>query len=451
MYVETLSEFYANLKYENIPPYVIRKTRITLFDFLAVLMTGKYYSEMIDVIRQYADSKPEVGESEVISLQCRKSAQTAALLMGMISHGVELDDGHRFGTSHPSVAIIPAVLAEGERQKASFEEMLKAVIVGYDCMLRTARAINPSHLRRGFHSTGTCGALGAGAAVASIRKYGSEKTGYTISISGLQSAGFQEMLHGNPAIKALQPGKAAQAGILSGEMVGFGAKGPLSIYEGQHGWLKGMTDEYREEDLVGELGERWEITKTYTKLYPTCRHCHAPIDIALQLYKSGIRIKDIKKLRLYTYHIGIVEVGLNKSPSKFEEAMFSVAYSIAVALKYGVVRIKEMKESLDDQEILKFANAIDIVEDQEMNKMYPDERGARVITELCDGQIITLEQSIPKGEYDTPLTDQEYIEKAVNILEGKLKKERILKLWDIVVEEDSKCTQYSDIINLLNN
>lgn len=449
MYAEILADFYANLKLEDIPEDVVRKARVTLFDFLTVLLTGKYNSELIETIEKYMNSRQESAESEILSMNARKSSQTAALIMGMIAHGVELDDGHRHGTCHPAVAIMPAVLAEGERNNCSYDEIIKAIIIGYDCMLRTARAINPSHLRRGFHSTGTCGALGAGAAVASLRKYDAEKMAYTISISGLQSAGFQEMLHGNPSIKALQPGKAAQAGILSAELVELGAKGPLSIYEGQHGWLKGMTDEYREEDLIEELGERWEVQKTYTKLYPTCRHCHAPIDMALTLYKRGIRLQDIESIILETYDIGIVEVGLVKHPKNFEEAMFSVTYAMSVALKYGVARIREMKESLRDVEILEFSSGIQISEDEEMNKKYPKERGARVTAKLKNGEVIVLEQPIPKGEYDTPLTDAEYMEKAYTILDGSIEKEHINKLWDLIVEKDSYMVDYREIIKLM--
>lgn len=449
MYVETLADFYANINIKDIPETVVRKARVTLFDFLTVLSAGKYDSDFIEIIRRYLDSRTEAEESTILGMNVKKSAQTAALVMGMISHGVELDDGHRHGTCHPAVAIIPAVLAEGERAESSFEEMLKAIIIGYDCMLRAARAINPSHLRRGFHTTGTCGALGAGAAAASLRKYDREKMAYSISISGLQSAGFQEMLHGNPSIKALQPGKAAQAGILSAELVGFGAKGPLSIFEGQHGWLKGMTDEYREEDLLGELGERWEITNTYTKLYPTCRHCHAPIDMMIEIHKKGVSISSIKKIILETYNIGIVEVGLIKQPKNFEEAMFSVSYSMAVALKYGVARIKEMKASLTDEEILRIASEVEILEDDEMNKKYPKERGARVTVLLKNGEKIVLEQPIPKGEYDTPLTDEQYRHKAQSILEDNVDRARIQEIWNCIVEQECQCVEFEKIVGLM--
>jgi 2-methylcitrate dehydratase PrpD len=95
-------------------------------------------------------------------------------------------------------------------------------------------------------------------------------------MGGLQSAGLQEMLHDNPGIKTLQPGKAAMAGVLAADLARAGAKSPRTLFEGQHGWLKAMcAGEYSEDALTGDLGKRWEILLTYTKLYPTCRHCHA--------------------------------------------------------------------------------------------------------------------------------------------------------------------------------
>jgi len=107
-------------------------------------------------------------ESTLLCVGRKMPAQNAALGMGVMAHAIELDDGHRWGTSHPAVAIMPAVLAMAEREKSSYAEILLAIVIGYDMMLRTARAINPAHLKKGFHSTGTCGSLGAAAACAKL-------------------------------------------------------------------------------------------------------------------------------------------------------------------------------------------------------------------------------------------------------------------------------------------
>ena len=434
-YVEKLSDFYSNLSFEEIPEEVIRKARISLFDFIIVLLAGKQYGVLTSVIESYVRNKGSEEDVYAFGLGVTTSDEHAALAMGVISHSVELDDGHRFGTAHPAVAIIPAVLATAYKNKSSFKEIIKAISIGYDMMLRLARSINPSHLRRGFHSTGTCGAVGAAAAAATIHKFDSKKTMFSISLGALHSSGLQEMLHSHPSIKAIQPGKAAQAGVFSTNLVSFGAKSPVSVFEGQHGWIKAMTDEFCEEDLMGELGSRWEIINTYTKLYPTCRHCHQAIDLAIDLFKSGYRLGEISTLNIYLYNVAISEVGQIKNPANFEQAMFSVSYAVSIALKYGKVGIQELKNCIHDEDIINFSNYINIIEDSEMNQKYPVERGSKIEMYLENNKNIILINKLPKGEYDTKLEDSDYLEKAKNVLLDVATKETINEFWSIVVEE----------------
>jgi 2-methylcitrate dehydratase PrpD len=449
-YVGILSSFYASLVIDKIPGDIIHKARLSLYDFIAVLITGKNYGVLSPLIELYIKEKRGKEEATVLGLNLKTSAELAAFALGTISHSVELDDGHRFGTAHPSVVIIPASLSLVEKLNVSFGELIKSIIIGYDCMLRVARAVNPSHLHRGFHSTGTCGTLGAAAAAAALYGFDKEKMAYAISMGGLQSAGLQEMLYSYPSIKPLQPGKAAEAGVLSAELVNIGAKSPLSIFEGFHGWIKAMADLFDKDALLGSLGSRWEIGYTYTKLYPTCRHCHPAIDLGIQLYQKGILIENIKNINLYMYDIGISEVGKIIHPVDFEQTMFSVAYSLAIALKFGVVRIQELKKSLNDDVILLFAKKINIISDSVMNKAYPEERGARIELVTINGENVVLATKIPKGEYDNPLTDEEYYNKSLIILDGIIPKNILSDLWDIIVLKDINNVKIVNIFSLLN-
>jgi len=450
-YVEYLSDFYSNLSKTDIPDRVYHKTRLTLYDFLTVLIVGKKYSVLSPIIETYIRNKKSVEESTCLGLSLKTSAELAALAMGVISHGVELDDGHRYGTAHPAAAIIPVSLAIGEKMNATFIDILQSIIVGYDCMLRVARSVNPAHLKRGFHSTGTCGAFGAAAAAATIHSFDEKKMAYAISMGGLQSAGLQEMLHDYPPIKALQPGKAAQAGVVSVELVSLGAESPLSVLEGNHGWLKAMTDSFDENSLIGDLGQRWEIEYTYTKLYPTCRHCHQSIDIGIKLHNVGFSIKNIEQLNLYMYDIGINEVGIIRKPENFEQAMFSVAYSFAIALKYGHVRIQELQSCINDMDVLTFADKINIISDEDMNTKYPQERGSRIEFITSDNKQIVESVKLPKGEYDTPLTDNEYLEKSKIILDGIVSLDFIDTLWYKIISENKDTVKLNDIIKMFKS
>ena len=94
------------------------------------------------------------------------SMQQAALVNGAASHALDYDDVNAAHTGHPSVAIIPALLALAEHRGSSGAEFFEAFTAGYETICRLGRLVNPDHYERGFHATATLGAFGAAAACA---------------------------------------------------------------------------------------------------------------------------------------------------------------------------------------------------------------------------------------------------------------------------------------------
>lgn len=445
-----LANFYAPLAADDIPGAVMEKARRTLMDFLCETAAGYKEGEFAAIYTAYARETGGREEATILCDGAKVPAPNAALAMGIMAHSIELDDGHRWGTSHPAVAVIPAVLALGEKTNASFREILKGIIIGYDIMLRAARSINPSHLRRGFHSTGTCGSIGAAAGCASILSLPPEQFAYAVSMGGLQSAGLQEMLHDHPGIKPLQPGKSAFAGVLAAELAQRGAKSPRTLFEGHHGWLKAMcAGEYSEEALTGELGKRWEILFTYTKLYPTCRHCHAAIDLTREARSDlACTEKDVESIFVKTYTLGIVEVGRIFLPDTFEDAMFSMPFSLAVALRKGNVTLQDYTpELLRDEELRRVAAAVKIEEDAHMNAVYPEERGAWLQLILKDGRKFEKDIPVAKGEPENPVTDGDLIKKLTDMLAPYYPVEFAEGLWDICVASAPDEVKYRHILD----
>ena len=85
----------------------------------------------------------------------------AALLNGINAHTLELDDGHRYGMVHPGATVIAALLPLASSINANDLDLLRAIVVGYEAAIKIAIAVQPGMKHRGYHATGTCGALGA--------------------------------------------------------------------------------------------------------------------------------------------------------------------------------------------------------------------------------------------------------------------------------------------------
>ncbi|HCU34524.1 MAG TPA: MmgE/PrpD family protein [Armatimonadetes bacterium] len=444
-----LGKFFATVTPETLPPQVMAKSRRVLADFLVALAVGYQEGSVAYAANEYFADLGGKPEATALGLDRKLPAVNAALLMGTMAHSIELDDGHRWGTSHPAVSVVPVALAIAERDGKSFPELLTAIAVGYDGMLRPARSVNPQHLDRGFHSTGTCGSLGAAAAAANLLGLGPTEIAYAISLGGLQSAGLCEMLHDQPGIKTIQPGKAAQAGVLAADLVARGVTSPRTLMEGRHGWLSAMCDNvYSLSGIIGELGERWEIMYNYIKLYPTCRHCHATIDLAREARQAlQPDLNEIESISVRLYRVGYVEVALVKHPTTFEEAMFSLPFAVAIALKTGNVTLQDYTpENLADEQLYSIAEMVDVQIDEEMNAVYPEERGSKFRMKMRDGREFHKSVPVAKGEPETPVSDEELMAKHEAMLRPYYAPEFVTGLWDIVVNRKLDSVNYSDVV-----
>ena len=65
----------------------------------------------------------------------------------MLAHSDETDDSNGSAGIHPGCAVIPAALAMAERENASGEAFVRAVILGYDIGSRTTKALGRDAMR----------------------------------------------------------------------------------------------------------------------------------------------------------------------------------------------------------------------------------------------------------------------------------------------------------------
>ena len=109
-FLTKLSNFYAPLKVQDIPPEVMEKSRRVLADFLSETAAGYKTGELARIYNAYALKMGGKEEATILCEGKKVPAVNAAMALGIMAHSIELDDGHRWGTSHPAVAVIPAVL-----------------------------------------------------------------------------------------------------------------------------------------------------------------------------------------------------------------------------------------------------------------------------------------------------------------------------------------------------
>ena len=181
-----------------------------------------------------------------------------------------------------------------------------AIVAGYDIFVRMATALNPSHLSRGFHTTGTIGTIAAAGTAAKALKLPLAGVRNALSLAALQAAGLLEVAESGQMAKPFHPAKAAFNAILAARLAQAGAEGPREPLEGRKGFIKAFADQADLDALRKDLGKKFRISSCYIKLYPACRHTHGAIDAALKLRQGGLfSLNTLKAVKVHIYPAAI--------------------------------------------------------------------------------------------------------------------------------------------------
>jgi 2-methylcitrate dehydratase PrpD len=245
-------------------------------------------------------------------------------------------------------------------------------------------------------------------------KLSREETIGALGLAGLQGSGLLQVNHDmeGAKVKPINPAKAAMSGIISCILAQKGARGPLSIFEGEDGFFQAVTDKVKRELLTRDLGKKFEICNIYIKFYAACRHAHACIDAAMgAFHQSQIDITEISKISIETYPAAIRLAGITDvtTPSA---ARFSIPFSVALALiKKDAGADKYSEENIRDESIQRLSKRVEFSVGNKWEKLYPNKRGTTVRILDNKKKIWSSEVELAKGEPENPASWDEIYNK----------------------------------------
>lgn len=424
---ELLSNFAATLQCEDLSEEVISTTKMYIVDYFAACLAGykvnkKLNGAMLNIFENMGGKE----EAKVMFCDCKIPVENAAFMNAIYAHGADMDDGNRKAMGHVAAHVMPAVFALAETLEVTWADVLVAINVGYEIYNRVAAAAQPGLAHRGFHSTGTAGAIACGAACAKLMGFDSEGIYNSMAIAAIQASGLFIITESGQACKPLNPANAARVGILSAKLTSCGVKGPENPLENHKGWFHAMTDKVDIEMITEGLGEVFTICESYLKPYPSCRHTHCGIDCALDIRKQIIdkygiiELEKIKQIEVAIYPNAIRVAGQIKVPASLEDAKFSIHYSLAVALMKGRFCLEDLSISDMCDEIRLLIHKIVITEDPTAENVKEGIRGSRVTVTMLDDSRFVSSVLIPKGDATNPFTWTEMRMKLNNCAEGVL-------------------------------
>ena len=324
----TLADRAVAITYEALPDEVCELARQCILDYLGVGLAGAD-DELARILLEELAEAGGKAQAGVIGHAARLPALSAALVNGATAHALDYDDVNLAMPGHPSVAILPALLALAEERQASGKAVIAAFVAGYETCCRIGMALRPGHYTRGFHATGTVGAFGAAAACAHLLGLDAEATARALGIAGTQSAGLKSQF--GTMCKPFHAGKAAQNGLLAARLAARGFSSRPDLVECEQGFAATHAPEFLPEKALADPKRGFHIFNNLFKYHAACYMTHAPIECGRQLRERGVTPGDIAAIRLKA-HQAIDKVCNILAPADGLEAKFSLRQTVAMAL-----------------------------------------------------------------------------------------------------------------------
>lgn len=386
-----VARFSAAFGYEDASPAVRERAKLVMLDAIGNAFAASRYPFAQVALTALASLGS--GDSVVMGMNHKLALRDAVVMNGILVHGLDYDDTYLPGSVHLSASCVPTVLALGAQHRASGKHALMACLLGLEIGARIAQAAQGGFVNAGFHATGIAGTFGSAIAAGRLLQLDAQQHALAQGIALSFTASTLQPLQEGSWTKRVHPGWAGSSGITAAAFAKSGYVGPAQAYEGRFGLYTCFLGEHasgaKPEQMVADLGERWEFTRTSIKLYPACHQLHAFMNAAIRLtQKPGFNVNNVESVRALICDAAVPLVceplEAKLKPNGSYAAQFSLPYSIACALQRGKFGLNEIEApAYTDASLLALANKVKYEIDP--NPGFPKSRSGEVIIKLKDG------------------------------------------------------------------
>jgi 2-methylcitrate dehydratase PrpD len=271
-----------------------------------------------------------------------------------------------------------------------------------------SEAIAPRHYHTGFHSTGTVGAIGAGAGAARLLGLGPDVTATTLGIAASQAAGLRESF--GTMTKPFHAGRAAEAGVLAAELAAAGQTAATRILEARRGFFEAAGGGWDPAAISGRLAAPWTFASPgiSIKPYPSGSLTHPAMTAMVALIEEhDIKAGDVEQ----------VTVGTNKNmpnaliypkPTTDLEAKFSMQFCMAILLLERRAGLAEFTDAVVHRpDVQALVDRVRLEVDPEAEAAGYDLMTSIVRVRLKDGSTLESRCSFSRGQPNNPMTEDE--------------------------------------------
>ena len=387
--VDALARFAARTEVKALPPAVVAKAKACLLYAIAVGTAGIRGKQAAQAALATAE-----GAATRFFDDARCEAGAAAFANGTLFHVRVQDDAHPAG--HVGVVVVPAALAMAEISNATSDDLVAALVAGYEVALRIGRDHAADLSTRGFRTTPTYGVFGAAAAAGRLLHLDERAMAHALSLAANMAGGLREYAETGSEDYAFQAGFAAQNGVLAAQLSAAGATSSPSALDGKAGFYRAFGEANRDyaSRLADGLGEAFEMLAVTYKPYPICQFHRGIVSgfCALRERAGGTAL-EAATVRMHPFEADFFGVRYTGPFTTFPQAFMSAPFCAALAWVRGDATLAGLTD-FSDGDMLALVPRITIASDPARPRYSP-----RIELRLADGTAREWEERGAAGAY----------------------------------------------------
>lgn len=444
------------LEKKSVPHDVIQQALVHIIDGFAVMLAGARRNcsqRLVEVLRE----RHSVGESTFIGFPVKGYSADAALVNGTSGHADDFDDTQLstapdriYGLlTHPTVPVLAAALALGEREAVSGRDVLTAFIRGFEVECKLAEAIRPDHYRQGFHTTGTIGAFGACAAASQLLHLEETMLRYALGITASLSSGIR--VNFGTMTKPLHAGMAAFNGVTACLLAQRGFSADQAALDGEWGFMQVFGGGWEEERIISKVGNPYALTTpgASIKIYPCGSLGQPTMDALLQIvHEEDLHAHEVQEIRVRAGPNIIAPLRYMR-PSNELEAKFSLQFGLACILVRRRAGLAEYTSNVvHDPMIRETMSKVKTILDTDIASMGVEKMRSILEVELHNHRVITRFIDSVRGTPEQPLQKHELYQKFCECATYTLSESRTNTVFDLIRNFEN-LSEIREVLSLL--
>ncbi|MDE0168274.1 MAG: MmgE/PrpD family protein [bacterium] len=279
---ERLAAHAVGLRFEDIPRPAVDKMKDHIVHHLGLALRDLATQEGSQAVR-IAESFGHEGSATIVGTRTRTAPLEATFANTTLMRSDFLDDVIFPAGVHAALVTLPPALAVAEERHCSGEELLTALVAGYDVIGKLGNPAGVRSARAPRRPTIPFGPFGGAAAVARLLGLSEHRTAHALGYAAHSGMGLSEgdfVTHYYSLV--------ARNGLMAALAASHGGQAALAVMEGRFGFwntfFTGVPPAL--DDSLGTLGKEFEIMNATTKRYPGTGLNIVPIELTTRLVED---------------------------------------------------------------------------------------------------------------------------------------------------------------------